>query len=52
RKEAEEQARRASNHHQSPIHHSAHGPGQYPHYHPVDANGEIKKDGTHYGYSP
>jgi hypothetical protein len=51
RSQAEEQAKRASNNHQSPIHHSAHGPGQNPHYHPVDAQGEIKKNGAHYGYS-
>lgn len=50
RAEARNRAKEASNHHKAPIHHTAHEPGQKPHYHPVDANGEIKKNGQHFTY--
>jgi len=32
------------------VHHSAHEPGQRPHYHPTNKDGEIKKSGQHYCY--
>ena len=35
----------------TPIHHTAHKPGQSPHFHPAKKDGTIKKDGAHYGYS-
>lgn len=33
-----------------PIRHTAHKPGQSPHFHPSNRNGNIRKDGSHYGY--
>ena len=50
RGEAKNQAQQASNHHKPPVHHTAHEPGQKPHYHPADAKGEIKKNGQHFTY--
>lgn len=49
RKEAENAARDAGKGNK-PIHHSPHKPGQSPHFHPADKNGEKINSGQHFGY--
>ncbi|CAF1396493.1 unnamed protein product [Rotaria sordida] len=49
RKSAQEAAREAGRGN-PPVHHTAHGPGQRPHFHPADRYGNIIKDGAHYEY--
>ncbi|CAG7831551.1 unnamed protein product [Allacma fusca] len=49
RKTAEDAARNAGKGNK-PVHHTAHQPGQSPHYHPADRNGNIIKDGSHHQY--
>ncbi|CAF1099117.1 unnamed protein product [Brachionus calyciflorus] len=48
RADAEEAAKRAGR--GQPIHHTAHEPDQYPHFHPADRDGNIIKNGQHFGY--
>ncbi|CAG7831549.1 unnamed protein product [Allacma fusca] len=50
RKAAENAARNAGKGN-TPVHHTAHKPGQHPHFHPADRSGNIIKDGSHYGYT-
>ncbi|OXA58773.1 hypothetical protein Fcan01_06382 [Folsomia candida] len=49
RKAAENAARNAGKGN-TPVRHTPHQPGQTPHFHPADRNGNIIKDGSHYGY--
>ncbi|CAF0896077.1 unnamed protein product [Brachionus calyciflorus] len=49
RKAAEDAARNAGKGNK-PIHHSPHKPGQRPHFHPADKNGEKLNKGQHYSY--
>ncbi|CAF2973132.1 unnamed protein product [Rotaria sp. Silwood2] len=49
RAKAKDNAQNASGGNQ-PVHHTAHEPGQLPHFHPADRAGNIKKDGSHYTY--
>jgi hypothetical protein len=49
RKSAEDAARSAGKGN-TPVHHTAHEPGQRPHFHPADRYGNIIKDGSHYEY--
>jgi len=49
RKEAKDRAQEAGEGN-PPIHHTAHEPGQQPHFHPADKDGNIYKDGSHYQY--
>lgn len=49
RKSAQEAAREAGKGN-PPVHHTAHKPGEKPHFHPADRNGEIIKDGSHHNY--
>ena len=50
RKDAKEAARDAGKGN-PPVHHEAHKPGEYPHYHPADEKGNIIKDGSHYRHN-
>ncbi|CAF1612562.1 unnamed protein product, partial [Didymodactylos carnosus] len=49
RSKAEDAARSAGKGN-TPVHHTAHGSGQRPHFHPADRYGNIIKDGAHYEY--
>ncbi|CAG7831552.1 unnamed protein product [Allacma fusca] len=49
RKAAEDAARKAGKGNK-PVEHAPHQPGQSPHYHPADKNGNIIKDGSHHQY--
>jgi hypothetical protein len=51
RTEAKDRARSHSGG-RTPIHHTAHKPGEYPHFHPANKDGKILKDGSHYQYGP
>ncbi len=49
RKSAEDAARSAGKGN-TPVHHTAHEPGQRSHFHPADRYGNTIKDGSHYEY--